>query len=586
MCILKMNIEILGERLSRVYQLSSSLKAIYDEDLCTIVSINPEMEKFTGDISKKNIIIYLRTDDIVFIQIDGVPCKLRYLYKFGKYILVEAFLAHTKKWNQSSDLVSLTDVTSDGVWEWFPELNYEYMSERFWNILGYDQKDMDETPQSWMKNLNPDDVKMTKDLYETHVKSRGEVPYICKARYKRIDGIELFILCRGSIVEWLPDGRPWRMLGTHTDITDIVKKDAIDAKTKFIERMSHEIRSPICTIINECELLDDNKNTVVIRDTCDQLISIADNILRIDKSKSNDMELNCTITNISDIVSKTIKRHKIEASKKNIRIRLMTSDIPDLVNMDIVKFNQIMDNIIGNSLKYSDKGLIIIDLDHSIEESKFLIRITDNGIGMDPGFHVKAFEDLIQGDETMVGMGIGLSLARSYARLMDGDVVIEKSSLGEGTTILFTSILETIDENDISDEEDVFKVLMVDDIPTNRLILKRRIEGIKKMGINVTDIMEASNGREAVDVFIKENGDFNLVLMDCHMPIMDGFEATRAIHKCCVDMNIDLVPVVAVTASVSSDINERCNSAGMEYVVTKPYSEKDLVYSIRSCMEK
>ncbi|CAM9901982.1 unnamed protein product, partial [Pylaiella littoralis] len=486
-----------------------------------------------------------------------------------------------------SDLVSLTDITSDGVWEWFPELNFEYMSKRFWSILGYEQKDMDENPLSWMGFLNPDDKVTAMKIYEDHVSSRGEKLYMVRARYTHKQGHEVIVLCRGSVVDWMSDGRPWRMLGTHTDVTDLVKKDAVEAKTKFISRMSHEIRSPICTILNECELLG-GSNTGVIQDTCKHLISLTDDILNIDNVKTDGVVLHAEKDSLGGVLSKCTKRHRAEAKKRNMKIRTTVDEVPEFVLMDTGKFNQVLDNLIGNAFKYSEKGTINLDVEYDYDTSICSVRVSDEGMGMDPSFHTSAFEELVQGDSTMIGAGIGLTLCRILAGVMGGNVTIEKSSLGHGTTMLFESHLPEIEEEEEEEKETPstgFRVLIVDDIKTNRVILKRRIENMTTTGLHITDTVEAVDGRDAVEKFTSCNGDFQLVLMDCHMPILDGFDATRKIHDVCGSLGIDAVPVVAVTASVSAQIHDKCISSGMKYVVTKPYTEVDLVTSIQSCLK-
>ena len=584
--------EFLGSNLYEVYCNSSSFLCIFNTVEDTIIDLNPAARTHSGCLGFKVELVLSGDDGKKYVKLDGTPCKLKVLSMIQNDVaIMRMFLAHTKKWTQTSDLVSLTDTTSDGVWEWFPELNYEYMSERFWNILGYQQKDMDENPMSWMGFLNPEDVTTVKKMCKEHVSSRGEIPYMTRARYTHKDGKEVIVLCRGSVVDWMPDGRPWRLQGTHTDVTDLVKKDAIEAKTKFISRMSHEIRSPICTILNECELLGNSK-TSVIQDTCKHLISLTDDILKIDKIKGQAVVLNQKEENLPEVLSKCTKRHRVEAKKRGMKIRTTIEEIPSNVMVDLSKFNQVLDNLIGNAFKYSSGGSITLDVSYNEETSICSIRVIDEGIGMDSKFHASAFEELVQGDNTMIGAGIGLTLSRILAKVMGGNVTIEKSSLGEGTTMLFESLLPRYNE----EEEDRprlnsgvvndLRVLIVDDIATNRTILKRRLQSMTSTGICVKETVEAVNGEDAVKKFASCSGDFQLVLMDCLMPILDGFDATVKIHDICHSLGIDAVPVVAVTASVSSNIHDRCLSFGMEYVVTKPYSEIDLMTSIQSCLKK
>lgn len=586
--------KLLGSNLYDVFCNSSSFLCTYNTVENTILDLNPAMRTHSGCFGLEVELVMSGDNGKRYVKLNGTPCKLHVLSMLKNDIaIMMMFLAHTKKWTQTSDLVSLTDTTSDGVWEWFPEVNYEYMSERFWNILGYEQKDMDENPMSWMGFLNPDDKITVMKMCEEHVSSRGKIPYISRARYTHKDGKEVIVLCRGSVVDWMPDGKPWRLLGTHTDITDLVKKDAVEAKTKFISRMSHEIRSPICTILNECELLG-NTNTSVIQDTCKHLISLTDDILKIDDIKGDGLVLNAKEDILTDVLSKCTKRHRVESKKRGMKIRTIIDEIPTKVVIDTGKFNQVLDNLIGNAFKYSSDGCITLDVEYDYHTSICSIRVIDQGVGMDPNFHASAFEELVQGDNTMLGAGIGLTLSRMLAKVMGGNVTIEKSSLGKGTTMLFESYLPVPIKDEEEEETDRrnstackhLRVLIVDDISTNRTILKRRLQNMMSAGLHITETVEAVDGQDAVDKFTSCSGDFQLVLMDCLMPILDGFDATVKIHDICDSLGIDAVPVVAVTASVSSGIKDRCLSFGMKYVVTKPYSEMDLMTSIHACLKK
>lgn len=588
--------KLLGSKLYDVFSRCEGFMCVYDTGTHTVLRMNDSVQNHIGNSSEWKVNIVHESETVVYSTLNGIPCKMNVISDIeGNIKLMYLNLAHTKKWNRVSDIVSLIDTTSDGVWEWYPELDFEYMSKRFWDILGYDQKDMEENPVSWLGFINPEDKKSVMKMFNDHVESGGRKDYIRKVRYTHKDGNEVIILCRGTVVEWIPNGKPWRMMGTHTDVTDIANKDSIEAKSKFISRMSHEIRSPVCTILNECELLGGGERTKVIRDTCEQLISLTDDILSIDKSKSKEDKLNLKPENLTEVISKFIKRHNVQVKKRGLKMRSMVDEIPELVMMDRGKFNQVLDNIIGNSIKYSESGTIIVDMGYDEETCMCSVRITDEGRGIDPSFHARAFEELVQGDDTMMGAGIGLTICRILASEMGGNVTIERSSPGEGTTMLFTSNLPVSDggEYDIDEKSSIgsssiakrFRVLLVDDIRTNREILRRRLDRMTDMGLNIDYVAEAVDGRDAVNKFMKEEGDFQLVLMDCHMPILDGFNATIQIHDHCSKIGIEAVPIVAVTASVSTDVYEKCISAGMKYVVTKPYSELDLMASIKSCIE-
>lgn len=570
-----------------IFSQSSQFMAVYDCTRASFIEVNESMKERIGSASAENLVVLSSHGDEVFSTLSGIPCRMRKLREVKEDIfVVEIFLAHTKTWNQNSDLVRLTDLTSDGVWEWFPLINFEFMSQRFWDILGYDQSDMEETPVSWMSFINPTDKELVVKMFEEHVATKGKVPYHATVKYVHKEGREVFILCRGSVVDWMPDGKPWKVIGTHTDVTDIVKKDAVEAQCAFIARMSHEIRSPLCTILNECELLETKSKSVstkVIMQTCQQVISLTDDILALGKSQQKEA-LDEDAHDLGSIFGDCNKRHRLSAKKKGIRLKLSVGDLPDTVQLDIVKFNQVMDNLLNNAIKYSDSGTVTIDADYNFDDHVCEVRIVDEGMGIPAELQTNAFEEFVQGDATMQGAGIGLTLAKRLSKLMGGDVVIENSS-ESGTSMLFTSKLKELPDDEMQGVHSL-RILMVDDMVTNRQILSRRLEAIKDMGVEYTDIVEAENGMDAFNKFKECRGDFQLVLMDCLMPVVDGFSATLKIHSECDRLGIEPVPVVAVTASVSPDVREKCLKHGMKYVVTKPYTESDLLFSIQACMKK
>ena len=578
-------LECMGGIAYNLFLNSSTSLSVFNKETKQFYMINNSMKQRMGEINNYDVKLIAQTKEETYITMNKVPCKLRVVTEISDELsLVEMFPAHTRKWDETSDLVYLTDMTSDGVWEWYPELEFEYMSERFWSVLGYDQNEMEENPQVWMDVIHKDDLENVIETRESHISSKGSVPCISKARYICQDKKELILLCRAYIIEWLPDGRPWRLLGTYTDITDIVKKDALEAKSIFISRMSHEIRSPLCTILNECEILNDKINTKIIAETCAHLVSITDDILSLGKINHAPMKLCTEKRDMVEVISACTKRHRLEAKKAGVKIQVVMGDLPDLVSVDPSKFNQVLDNLMTNAIKYSyENTKISIIPEYDYEREMCYIRIEDSGIGMSNNLKSKAFDEFVQGDDTVQGAGIGLSLARRIARFMGGDVVIEKSELENGTTMLFTSILP-LDKTSMGNMKKM-TVLIVDDMGTNRVILKRRLQCLRDMGMVITDVLEATDGKEALDIFKEYVGKIDLVLMDCHMPIMNGFEATKEIHKYCTDeVKIPPVPIIAVTASVSNELHDKCLTTGMVGVVIKPYSENDLLFSIISCM--
>lgn len=125
--------------------------------------------------------------------------------------------------NQNSKLLDILDNTTDGYWDWHIKEDYEYMSPKFWEILGHDHKTKKHKPSEWMSLMEEEQLDIAMQEFKNHVDSKGKKPYRCKLEYKHPEGHKVIILCKGKVVEWDEDGQPIRMVGTHTDITDIDK---------------------------------------------------------------------------------------------------------------------------------------------------------------------------------------------------------------------------------------------------------------------------------------------------------------------------------------------------------------------------
>ncbi|ACH46893.1 putative hybrid sensor histdine kinase [Feldmannia species virus] len=509
----------------------------------------------------------------------GIPVKLQKLWPSTDGFIVQIFLASTKASIHPTDFTKLGDLATDGFWEWYPVVDYEYMSNRFWSILGYSQKDMDESPSSWQAKIEKEDHLIALKTYEDHIQSRGKKPYYVRARYRHRNGHQVQVVCRGSVIEWLPDGRPWKLFGTHTDVTTIVMRDALAQREKFVSRMSHEIRSPLCAVLNECDSLGDNHNLDGIRDACAQMIYIANDILELQKMNSDEMKVAKNVRCCpEEVINLVAKRHRREIRKKGLRLSVSVGDLPDDILVDVPKFNQIVDNLISNSIKYTDKGRISIDCDFDDTNSTLVTRIEDTGVGIPDKDRASIFDEFYQGSTSMRGIGIGLHIVTSLCRLLGGMVEVESSVEGKGTTMCFRLPVEKPCAHEFKNDSPIrgLRVLIVDDMKTNISYIHRKLAMIEEeLNFKINEVVEALDGSISVSKFKQSKKPFDLVLMDCLMPIMDGFEATKKIHQLCDDRNQPRVPVIAVTASVSNTIGEDCGAAGMSAVVTKPFTTAD-----------
>ena len=565
------------------------IQGLYDDSTQTIEMNDAMAEYMKKDKKSMTLLVIIGEEEdksIVYGTIEDFPVTMYYQQEriIGSSKLYDVRPTMSKNFGKDDSMI-YHDLTSDGVWEWYPETNFEFMSPHFWNILGYDHRDMDENPASWMGMLNSEDNEIAKTQFREHTSSRGKKPYSCQVRYRHMKERQVHILCRGAVTDWLPNGKPWRMIGTHTDITDMVEKDAVEAQSRFVSRMSHEIRSPLCTILNECESNSPDKDTIV--KSCTHLLSITDDVLSLSKLQNLEMKLDKKPIALHDVFNTCIRRHKKEAEKKNIIMRMSSGNLPPRVYLDLTRVNQVLDNLVTNSIKYSSKGKIILDTDYDFDSSIVTVLVEDDGVGIPDEIIERVFDEFVQGSDTMQGVGIGLAICKKLAGIMGGEVSVQNTKVNHGTTMRFTFLAKISEENQPDEDDswanDINNVLIVDDIKVNRQILIKRLLVMDIFDQDKLNIVEASDGKEALGIFKKQKGKFDLVLMDCMMPIMDGFSATIELHNTCAKMEIKPVPVVAITASLSSDIHDKCKKSGMVCVVTKPYTVTDLVASVYTC---
>lgn len=383
-----------------------------------------------------------------------------------------------------------------------------------------------------------------------------------------VSRIQVQVKCRGAVVEWLPDGSPWRLLGTHTDISEIAQ--AVDAKARFVSRMSHEIRSPICAILNECEMLEENSATSVIADACDQLLALCNDILTINKlRKPMAMAVLRRSVSVGEFFRKAVRRHAGQAQKHELSLESNVVAVPPVsLMMDVSKCNQVIDNLVSNAFKYTEKGgHVVMGLNcrpisfkpHSQtgypnnisaeavmqkwteqeNEWEVELTVTDTGKGIHNDDKEFVFAKFSQANSSMQGAGLGLSISKELAQLMQGDVYLRVTEVGKGSTFAFVvpatvarpppeAPARSDSGADAVDPEkpaktpqakvSTIRILSADDMLTNRKIMRRRIRALEEQLGNVTvEVIDAVNGREAVKTF-EDGGKFDLVFMDCLMP--------------------------------------------------------------------
>ncbi|MCW8838997.1 MAG: transporter substrate-binding domain-containing protein [Thiovulaceae bacterium] len=371
------------------------------------------------------------------------------------------------------------------------------------------------------------------------------------------------------------------------------------AKSDFLSNMSHEIRTPMNAILGFTELLDESVEDKrlksylrTIKTSGQTLLYLINDILDLSKIESGKLQIINTQVNITDLLEETINLFQLKAEQKGISLELtIDADIPPSLLLDSHRLKEILINLIGNALKFTDDGYISIKayVDEVFEHNSkinIIIEVEDSGIGIDKSNQENIFNTFEQTDNQDVkkygGTGLGLSISRKLANLMDGSLNV-KSELGKGANFILT--LNNIDIASVSDNESITKsnldysnlifndssIMIVDDIQENRTLV---IENIKSHNIKV---FEASNGKEAIDIAKKNKLD--LIFMDIRMPVMNGYTATKEIRK------FSDTPIVALTASIMREELDKLGQNNFNGYLRKPVSKSELYQSISEHIE-
>ena len=358
---------------------------------------------------------------------------------------------------------------------------------------------------------------------------------------------------------------------------------ASKAKELFLANMSHEIRTPLNVIIGMIRQL--NKENLNVNQqfyvkqsesSAKHLLTILNNILDISKIESGEMTLESMPFSPSALVYNIHSILYSQAQEKNIKFELeISSKIHPVLIGDDTRLKQVLINLLGNSIKFTDKGKIdlIVDLVEDNDDNQILIfEVSDTGIGMSKDFISKIFDKFTQeqnkSNRSYEGSGLGMTISNDLIKLMGGEMIV-KSVKNQGTSCSFQVAfekgnLENLESKLEEVQEGIFsgkRVLLVEDNDMNRFIA---IQSLSYLGF---ETIEAENGLVATEVL--ENQHFDLILMDIQMPVMDGLEATTYIRE-----NLKIkTPIIALTANAFKHDIELYLLKGMNDFITKPYNE-------------
>ena len=370
------------------------------------------------------------------------------------------------------------------------------------------------------------------------------------------------------------------------------------AKSQFLANMSHEIRTPLGIILGFSELGLESHNEPEeaipflrsIHRNAHELSKLLGEILDLSKVEANKLEAEKISFDWIAVIEEVFQSLRIKAQEKGIEFKLqLATELPRIIESDPTRFRQILFNLIGNAIKFTNNGKVQIDISVSADKvaQKFLcsIQVKDSGIGIDTEQAKFLFKPFSQADNSTTrkfgGTGLGLALSKQLAGLLDGDIRLIQSEPGVGSTFEFTfhskmgldepfnthspAALDELNSIDLSS----LQILVAEDSIDNQVLIGLYLRSTG------AQLQIANNGLEAVEISLKKR--FDVVLMDIQMPVMDGFRALQELRA-----QGYRGPVIAVTAHAMKEEQERALQAGFDHYLTKPLDKKILFAVLKS----
>ena len=454
--------------------------------------------------------------------------------------------------------------------------------------------------QTW-DFIHRDDIPAVKAAFDAYIASGGEAPPPRIAyRTRTIDSEWIWLEAHPKLV--LDEmGRPLLFQDTVREITQTkvleselisardAAQDAARAKSEFLANMSHELRTPLTSVIGFSGLLldsatlspADRRHVDRIATASGALLGVINDILDYSKLEADAVELEPRAFDPKKMLHDAAAIIEPQCAAKGVPLDLELEDLPSGVMGDEGRVRQVVLNLLSNAAKFTSAGRVIVSARY--DGDSLTVSVKDSGVGIPADKIAGLFERFSQADASTTrlygGTGLGLAICRRLVEMMGGDIQAQ-SEVGAGATFEFRAPLpiSAVDSTPSTtpsfERDEHIRVLVADDVEANRALVTALLAGL---GLSA-DV--ACNGAEAVEM--ARRGDYDLVLMDVQMPVMDGLTATRTLRA--LGRGFERLPVIALTANVQPEQIERCRQAGMTDHVGKPIQLVELVGAIQTAL--
>lgn len=550
-----------------------------------------------------------------------------------------------EKLKESEERLRITlESAQIGIWDWDLVNNLWYATPNSFTALGYEPKYEPVSVNEWIDMIYPDDQEIIQNMIEKVYRSEleiGKKKY--EIRYRNAKGGYRWMLVQGFVIDRNKDGRITRIVGVRIDIDERKRaeeelnkyhehleelvatrtkelseankqlqeaKETADAankaKSRFLASMSHELRTPLNAILGYAQIFErdamlsehQKAGIEIIKSSGEHLLTLISDILDLSRIEANKIELHPSAIDLSVFLDSIRDVIRIKAESKQITVYFkLEPDLPQGIIADETRLRQILLNLLGNAIKFTDSGYIICHVsvlsyqgektDEMPQSRLCTIRfeVKDTGTGIRSDQLEKIFAPFEQARDVAAseGVGLGLAISRQLVQMMGGDIFVE-SELGKGSWFWFDLTFSTTDvtvpiksagKNIIGYKGVRKKVLIVDDRQTNRQVL---IEWFSQLGF---DISEAQNGIEAISLARQIQPD--IIVMDLLMPGLNGFDAALKIRESPAISNIVMI---AMSASVTDVTDQQYRKAGFNDFLSKPVDLGKLSEMIKKNMRR
>jgi PAS domain S-box-containing protein len=495
----------------------------------------------------------------------------------------------------------------DGIWYWdLEQQENEWLSPRFKETFGYTDDEVPNTSSWWLDHIFKEDGDKAIATLKAHL--ADGTPYDQVVRYRHRNGSTVWVRCRGLAIRD-ENGKPIRMLGAHTDVTEqkvaeLRAVEAAAARTRFLAHMSHEIRTPLHGILGIVELL---RNGAVpdpgaqrelldtVAESGETLLAIINDLLDLSRIDAAGLTIHPEPTAPAPVLTSLYRLYQEHAAAKGLRYELDVSSAVQGVwlQLDPHRLRQIVGNLISNAVKFTRSGFVRIEADLDARTgtaadgdgavAELVVRVRDSGPGIaDTEAIFEPFEQADAGPTRRHdGTGLGLAIVRQLTQLLGGTIVVDSTpDMGSLFVLrlpapIVTSPRESPAGRPAADRLATgsqearlsrLAVLVAEDHPTNRLVLRHMLTTA-----GVSDAVFVTNGAAAAAA-CRERA-FDVVLMDVHMPVMNGWDAAAAIRA----EGKGSPRIVALTADAFPESRAACIEAGMEGFLAKPFDPRALI---------